>query len=485
MQKPEKPTAPPAAGRAARRVHIITFGCQMNEADSELIASSFHKHGFTLTDELKTADAVVVNTCTVRQRAEDKAISQIGRLRVWKEKHPDGKIFIVGCAAQKLGGKYLKNRFPFVDEVIGAKDIDSVDAAVELLFGSTQRDSLAAKQLDSDEEARQRDGLTARQPDCTDTRKQGEPARPSSHPAAQPPSRAAAQLPSSPAVSAYVTAMRGCSLKCSYCIVPSVRGPAIYLPPEEILAEAETKAAGGAREIILLGQTVNAYAYKTPEGSLSFAQLLEKTTAVPGVLRVRFMSPHPLFFDDAFFKVFKANPKIARYVHLPVQSGSDRILKAMRRGYTRAQYLDIVARIREAAPEAAVSTDFIVGYPGETENDFKESLSLVAESGISFAYCFKYSRRTDAQGLAPDLDEPALNARLERLLAEVKKNSGDILNKRIGRIEEVLLETESSGRTSANFIVKLESGAGLKPGALIKAEITGVSKNTLKGRLTS
>ena len=460
-----------------KKLHIITFGCQMNEADSELIASSFHKHGFTLTDDLKTADAVVVNTCTVRQRAEDKAISQIGRLRVWKEKHPEGKIFIVGCAAQKLGGKYLKNRFPFVDEVIGAKDIDSVDAAVELLFGATPLGSLAARQLDSQ---------TAQPSSHPAPQQSSRPAvQLSNSPAIQPSSCPAAQPPSSPAVSAYITAMRGCSLKCSYCIVPSVRGPAVYLPPEEILAEAEVKAAAGAREIILLGQTVNAYAYKTPEGALSFAELLKRTSAVPNVLRVRFMSPHPLFFDDAFFKVFKANPKIARYVHLPVQSGSDRILKAMRRGYTRAQYLDIVTRIREAAPEAAVSTDFIVGYPGESEDDFKESLSLVAESGISFAYCFKYSRRTDAQGLAPDLDEAAMEVRLERLLAEVKKNSGDILNKRIGRIEEVLLETESSGRTSANFIVKLESCAGLKPGALIKAEITGVSKNTLKGRLIS
>jgi len=430
----------------------------MNEADSELMAASFIKRGFKLTDDLKRADAVVVNTCTVRQRAEDKAISQIGRLRVWKKNHPEGKIFIAGCAAQKLGGKNLKHRFPFVDEVIGAKDIDKVDAVVEVYFGGSldvHELPVTSNQLPVNDESL---SITDYRLPVTDY-----------------------QSP----ISAYVTAMRGCSLKCTYCIVPEVRGPALYLPPEEILAEAAAKAAAGAREIILLGQTVNAYAYKTPAGAISFADLLSRTSAIPGVSRVRFMSPHPLYFNADFFRVFRDNPKIARYVHLPVQSGSDRILKAMRRGYTRAEYLDIVAKIREAAPEAAVSTDFIVGYPGETEADFKETLSLVAASGISFAYCFKYSQRTDAAGLAPDLGEAEMEERLSRLLAEVKKNSSDILNKRIGRIEEVLLEAEDSGRTSANFIVRLDRETGLKPGSLIRAEITGVSKNTLKGRLIS
>jgi tRNA-2-methylthio-N6-dimethylallyladenosine synthase len=405
----------------------------MNEADSEMIGASFRERGFELTDSLKAADAVVVNTCTVRQRAEDKAISQIGRLRKWKLARPDGKLFVVGCAAEKLGGKYIKNRFPFVDEVAGAKSIDSVDALVEAHFG---------KAADGPETA----GMSA-----------------------------------SP-VSAYVTVMRGCSLKCSYCIVPAVRGEAVYLPPENILSEAKAKIAGGAKELVLLGQTVNSYSYKANGESLSFAGLLEKAAQLPGLARLRFMSPHPLFFTDEFFRVFRDNPKIARYIHLPAQSGSDRILKAMRRGYTRARYLEIVTKIREAAPNAAVSTDFIVGYPGETEADFLESLSLVSEAGISFAYCFKYSQRTDEKGLAPDLGEAELESRLERLLAEVKRNSGDILNSRIGRIEEVLIEAEDFGRTSANFVVKPEPGSGLKPGELVRMEITGVVRNALKGR---
>jgi tRNA-2-methylthio-N6-dimethylallyladenosine synthase len=418
-----------------KKLHIITFGCQMNEADSEMIGASFRRRGFELTDSLKAADAVVVNTCTVRQRAEDKAISQIGRLRKWKLARPDGKLFVVGCAAEKLGEKDIKRRFPFVDEVIGAKSIDAVDGAVEAHFGGS----------------------------------------------AGPGAEDALKSP----VSAFVTAMRGCSLKCSYCVVPSVRGPAVCLPPSAVLAEAAAKAAGGAKEIILLGQTVNAYSYDGPEGRVSFADLLEKVAGLPGVLRVRFMSPHPNYFREDFFRLYRDNPKIARYVHLPVQSGSDKILKAMRRGYTRAQFLDIVARLREAAPDTAVSTDFIVGNPGEGEAEFRDTLSLVPESGVSFAYCFKYSQRAEGEGLAPEIDETEMEARLERLLEEVKKNSRDILNKRIGRIEEVLLESADCGRTSANFVARHEGEEVRAPGALVRMEVTGVHRNTLRGRLIS
>ncbi|HOW88919.1 MAG TPA: tRNA (N6-isopentenyl adenosine(37)-C2)-methylthiotransferase MiaB [Elusimicrobiales bacterium] len=439
----------------SRKLHIITFGCQMNEADSERIGRSFAARGFELTDSLKAADAVVINTCTVRQRAEDKAISQIGRLRKWKLARPDGKLFVVGCAAEKLGRKYIRNRFPFVDEVVGAKSLDKIEALLPDFptlpdFPPENRHSVQKHTT----------------------------GQPSPLPTFRPPTP---RLPDSP-VSAFITIMRGCSLKCSYCIVPAVRGEASYLAPEEILAEAEAKIAEGAKELILLGQTVNSYSYKAGGESVSFARLLEKAAALPGLARLRFMSPHPLFFTDEFFRVFRENPRIGRYIHLPVQSGSDRILKAMRRGYTRARYLDIVAKIREAAPDAAVSTDFIVGYPGETEADFRESLSLIGEAGFSFAYCFKYSRRTDERGLEPDLDEAGMDERLERLLAEVKKNSGAILNARIGRIEEVLPESRDFGRTSANFVVRPERGAELEPGALVRMEITGVVRNALKGR---
>ena len=429
MQKQQNQRACGPQSGPNRKVCIITFGCQMNAADSERIAASFRRRGYALTDDLKKADAVVVNTCTVRQRAEDKAISQIGRLRKWKDARPEGRLFVVGCAAQKLGGKYLKDRFPFVDEVTGAKDIEYFEGVLEAQFGPVPETGY---------------------PDST--------------------------LFRSP-LSAYVTIMRGCSLKCSYCIVPAVRGPSVFLPPEEILADARAKLAAGAKEIVLLGQTVNSYKH----GQTTFSELLRKLLALPGLLRLRFMSPHPLYFDDAFTKLLAEEPRLARYIHLPVQSGSDRILKLMRRGYTRAQYLGLIERLRKAVPDLAVSTDFIVGYPGETEEDFEDTLALVKEGRFSLAFCFKYSPRTDRPEMASHLDEKALEARLERLLAAVKRNSRLVLQERIGKIEEVLFEDETFGRTSGNFGCRVKAGGA--PGTLARTYIEGADKNILNGKV--
>ena len=401
----------------------------MNEADSENIAAAFRRRGYALTDEIKKADAVVVNTCTVRQKAEDKAISQIGRLRIWKEKTPEGKLFVVGCAAQKLGGKYLKNRFPFVDEVVGAKAIEQFE------------DSLVAQLGPSPE---------------TETSHQN--------------------IYRSPQT-AYVTIMRGCSHKCSYCIVPAVRGPAVFLSPDAILKDAAEKLEAGAKEIVLLGQTVNAYRH----GRTTFSELLKKVLALPGLGRLRFMSPHPLYFDKAFEELLEAEPKLARHIHLPAQSGSDKILKAMRRGYTSGEYLDLINRLREAAPGLSVSTDFIVGYPGETEKDFKDTLRLVEEGRFSLAYCFKYSPRTDKPEMAATISETVMEARLEKLLAAVKENSRLVLNERIGKIEEVLFETETYGRASGNFAVRVKAGG--TPGRMAAVLVSGAEKNTLNGKL--
>jgi len=401
----------------------------MNEADSENIAAAFRRRGYDLTDELKKADAVVVNTCTVRQRAEDKAISQIGRLRKWKLAKPEGKLFIVGCAAQKLGGKEIKNRFPFVDEVVGAKAIESFE------------DSLIA-QLGPSPESETIHQNIFRSPQT-----------------------------------AYVTIMRGCSLKCSYCIVPAVRGPAVFLSADAILKDAAAKIKAGAKEIVLLGQTVNAWR----SGKDSFSGLLKKVLALPGLGRLRFMSPHPLYFDDAYTAVLAGNKKLARYMHLPVQSGADRILKLMRRGYTRGEYLGLLARLRAAVPDLTVSTDFIVGYPGETEEDFLDTLSIVKEGRFTMAYCFKYSPRSDKPEMAATITEAEMEARLERLLATVKNNSRVILNERIGKIEEVLFETETYGRTSGNFALRVKAGG--TPGKIAEVLVAGAEKNTLNGKV--
>ena len=403
----------------------------MNEADSEDIAAAFARRGFEVTPELKKADAVVVNTCTVRQKAEDKAISQVGRLRVWKEKRPEGKIFVVGCAAQRLGAKYLKERFPFVDEVVGARAIADFEDALADQFGPVETSEAAHRNLF-------RSKFTA-----------------------------------------YVTIMRGCSHRCSYCIVPAVRGPATFLPAGGIVKEAAARVAGGAKEIVLLGQTVNAWR----SGSAGFGGLLKKVLAVPGLERLRFMSPHPLYFKEDFADILKGEPRLARHLHLPAQSGSDRILKEMRRGYTRGQYLKLLEKLRAAAPDLAVSTDFIVGYPGETEADFRDTLALVREARFSMAYCFKYSPRTDRPEMASSLGGEEMEERLARLLEEVKKVSRLVLDERIGKIEEVLFETADYGRTSGNFSLRVKSGG--VPGKTARVLVTGAEKNTLNGKVTA
>lgn len=410
------------------KLFIITFGCQMNEADSEYMAMLFRKRGFTLTDDIKQANAIIVNTCTVRQLAEDKAISQIGRLKYWKANHPEGKIFITGCAAQRLGAKKLKHKFPFIYEVLGAKNILSFDKLLDKYYPKI----------------------------TSDIRYQN--------------------IYRSP-LTAYVTIMRGCSHHCSYCIVPSVRGNASFISPSEIIADTKEKIAAGAKEIVLLGQTVNSYKFE----KFTFTNLLSEILNIQGLSRLRFMSPHPIYFDKDFKKLLAQNTKLARHIHLPVQSGSDRILKLMRRGYTHQKYLDLLTELRSITPELAISTDFIVSYPSETETDFAETIRLVNEASFSAAFCFKYSPRTDKPEMAADIPEKITEKRLEQLLKTVKKNSHLALSQRIAKIEEVLFETPNFGRSSANMAVRIAQE--VQPGSIHKVLIEAAEHNTLHGKV--
>ena len=336
----------------------------MNLADSEEMSAHLLQRGYIPTLNLEEADLVLINTCTVRDHAGHRALSFLGRLRQWKREKSGRRIIFAGCAAQRLGEK-LKKTFPFLDLVSGAREIDQFASLLD------------------------RHGFSAL-PNAAAATAQG--------------------------ITGYVTIMRGCDFACSYCIVPAVRGPVKCLPSSYILQQAAAKAKQGYPEIVLLGQTVNAW----HESNKTFADLLNEVSALPGVQRVRFVSPHPAFITPQFLAAIKNNPKIARHIHLPVQSGSSKVLQEMRRGYTREILLEKLNALKEIG--FAISTDLIVGFPTETEADFEQTLSLVQQAGFSAAYCFKYSPRQGTPAAQMKLlDEKILEQRLDILLNKVRK----------------------------------------------------------------
>jgi tRNA-2-methylthio-N6-dimethylallyladenosine synthase len=352
-----------------KKVFIETFGCQMNVADSEYMLSELLKRGFVPTDEKKKADLIIVNTCTVREHAHHKAISYLGRLKVWKSQKPGRKIIFAGCAAQ------LENKIPtklsHIDFISKSKDIDNF-----------------SKLLDSDEFFANEDFSSSALANAK--------------------------------AEQFVTIMRGCNFQCSYCIVPSVRGKEIHLSPKEILSDIQSKVKHGAKKVMLLGQTVNSYRHKDCK---SFSELLKRVCKVPQIELIEFMSPHPLFFTDELIETISKSKKISRYIHLPIQSGSTKILKLMKRGYTRKFILDTIEKLKSKIPNIRISTDFIVGFPGETQKDFKETLSLVKKLGLVNAFCFKYSPRkgTTSCNMKGEISELEKEKRLNALLSLVKQ----------------------------------------------------------------
>ena len=368
----------------------------MNEADSEEMLLHLFGFGYQKTSVLSEADLVLINTCTIRDHAEHRALSYLGRLAKWKAEKQGRKIIFAGCAAERLGKKVQK-RFPQADIVCGAKSLDKFPSILEnsSLFKPV-------KKLNTPDE---------------DTKK----------------------------VTGQVSIMRGCSCKCAYCIVPYVRGEASSIAPEIILENCVAKAKIHP-EIMLLGQTVNAYNYK----GFTFSKLLEEVCKIPEVKRVRFLSPHPVFIKEDFYKVVQDNKKIARHLHLPLQSGSTKVLKDMKRLYTAEEYFEIIKNLKQL--DFLISTDIIVGYPTETEEDFKQTLNLVKKCGFSFAYCFKFSPRagTPAAGLK-EISQEIVENRLNILLNEIRECSALAYKSRVGQKEEVLFETKNSGRTSGNL----------------------------------
>ncbi len=401
------------------KIHVVSFGCQMSFADSSEMAQSFLNKGFSSGESLETADAVVISTCTVRQHAEDRAISFIGRLRSWKKQKPHRLLVVAGCAAERLGPK-LKERFPHVDLVIGAKSIESFSKLIEDVL-SEKFDLASENVLDFPQTSVSLQGSA-----CD-----------------------------------FVTIMRGCNYSCSYCIVPSVRGREKYRPVETIVEEVNSKVSAGVKEITLLGQTVNSYQSEYQGKTVKFPDLLRILDETKGLKRLRFMSPHPYYVTKEMISAFKDCQTVCPYLHLPLQSGSNRILKMMRRNYTRELFMEKVLMLKSELPNLVLSTDIIVGFPTETEADFNETLSFIKEFQPAWIYSFKYSPRPGTLSFAENSDDVPSSVKEERLarLNDLAREIGrKALQGKIGQRIEVLEENENFGRTSDGFKVKWEGG---------------------------
>jgi tRNA-2-methylthio-N6-dimethylallyladenosine synthase len=421
------------------KLHVITLGCQMSAADGAETAASLCRRGWEAAASPAQADAIFLTTCSVRRHAEQRALSLIGRLREWKAQDSRRLLVVAGCVAERLG-PHLARRFPHVDLVVGARQAgryaDIVGEALEKIISASPQ--------------------VTRKP-------------------AGPPRGPAVPLGGTP--SQHLTIMRGCSCACSYCIVPSVRGPECCRPAETIIDEARSRIQDGARELTLLGQRVNAYR----SGGMDFPDLLRALDALPGLRRLRFMSPHPALCDDRLAAAIRECRTVCEWVHLPAQSGCDRILDLMRRGYSRKQFLDTAARLRQTLPGVVVSTDIIVGFPSETEADFAQTLTLLEALRPATAFCFKYSARENTPAAALEDDVPATvkEERLAAVNAVVDRFTRQALDAHVGGIVEVLAETSTFGRTRTGFKARWMSPAAA--GDLVSMRVDAATRRTLLG----
>ena len=413
------------------KFYVRTYGCQMNVADSNEMGRHFKAKGFVETENPDEASIFLVNTCTVRQHAEDRAFSEIGRLKRWKTRKPGRKVVVTGCAAERTK-EYLEDRFPFLDLVVGAKSIED--------FTQMTANLLDRRETDED--------LDYAVPAIDEK------------------------------VAAFVTIMRGCNYSCTYCIVPYVRGREIYNSVDQILGEVRDRVSEGAREITLLGQTVNSYRHE----QYRFADLLKAVAGVDGVERIRFISPHPFYMTDRVIETMAAVPQVCEALHLPVQSGSNTMLKAMLRNYTREQYVALVEKMRRAMPDMTLSTDIIVGFPGETEDDFQQTLSLVREVEFDAAFTFRFSPREGTP--AANLEcwpEELIEERHQRCLEVVDRIAMTKRAKLVGTVQDVLIEEGNFGRTRNNYKVHVEGN--VTAGEQLSVLITNTQRATLEGEI--
>ena len=437
----------------AKKLFIKTFGCQMNEYDSEKMADVLREsHGYELTDTVGEADLLLVNTCSIREKAQEKVFSELGRWRSIKEGRDGVMIGVGGCVASQEGDGITK-RAPFVDLVFGPQTLHRLpqmiddarrkhDSVVDITFPELEKfDRLPEPRAD---------GPTA-----------------------------------------FVSCMEGCSKYCSFCVVPYTRGEEISRPLDDVIAEVVKLADQGVREVNLLGQNVNAYRGPMHDGSIAdLATLIYYVAAIDGIARIRFTTSHPVEFTDSLVQAYAEVPKLANYLHLPVQHGSDRILSLMKRGHTKLEYKQKIRKLREARPDISLSSDFIVGFPGETDRDFEATIKLIADIGFDQSFSFSYSARpgTPAASLPDDTPLEIKKQRLQILQARINQQAHDISQAMVGTTQRVLVEKISkksnrqvAGRTENNRWVNFDADASVI-GQFVDVVVTEALPNSLRGR---
>jgi tRNA-2-methylthio-N6-dimethylallyladenosine synthase len=438
------------------KFHIKTFGCQMNEYDSDRMADVLRAcDGMEPTDSPEEADVILFNTCSIREKAEEKVFSDLGRVRPFKLANPELLIGVGGCVASQEGAAILK-RAPYVDIVFGPQTLHRLPQLLQA------RRATGHAQVDiSFPEIEKFDHLPA---------------------------------PQTTSGSAYISIMEGCSKYCTFCVVPYTRGEEVSRPLADVLREVHELVAQGVKEVTLLGQNVNSYRGAGDDGdTVDFAFLLQAIATLDGVERIRYTTSHPRDMTQRLIDVYATTPKLVSHLHLPVQSGSDRILAAMKRGHTVLEYKSIIRRVRAARPDICITSDFIVGFPGETEQDFEATMKLVDEIGFDVSFSYLYSPRpgTPAAEMRDDTPQAVKAARLQRLQERISEQENEVALAMLGKTQRALVEGiskkdvhELAGRTDNNRVVNF-SGTADMIGRFVEVKITQVVRHTLRGELAA
>ncbi len=437
-----------------KKLYIKTWGCQMNEYDSskmaDLLAST---HGYQLTEIAEEADLLLLNTCSIREKAQEKVFHQLGRWKNFKDSRPDIIIGVGGCVASQEG-EFIRQRAPCVDIIFGPQTLHRLPEMINQVSGTR------SPVIDiSFPEVEKFDRLPE---------------------------------PKADGVTASVSIMEGCNKYCTFCVVPYTRGEEVNRPCDDILFEIAQLAAQGVREVNLLGQNVNAYRGPTFDGEIcTFAELLRLVAAIDGIDRVRFMTSHPIEFTDDIIAVYEDTPELVSYLHLPVQSGSDRILTLMKRAHTALEYKSIIRKLRKARPNILISSDFIIGFPGETQADFESTMKLIADVNFDMSFSFVYSARpgTPAADLPDDVSEDEKKQRLYLLQQRINQQVMNYSRGMLGTVQRILVEglsrknvMELSGRAENNRVVHFEGSPDMI-GKFVDIEILDVYANSLRGKL--